>query len=672
MKISYSWLKDYIKGTLPRPEKLAKILTLHAFEVKSLTKREGDYVLDIDVLPNRAKDCLSHIGIARECVTLVSLKFKIQNLKFKETKRLKINKFLKVEVEEKKLCLRYTARVITDVKVKDSSKRIQKRLLACGIKPINNIVDATNYVMLETGQPLHAFDFDKLEPVRRGLRQIIVRSAKKREKVTILDGSEYELDKDILVIADKKEPLAIAGIKGGKVAEIDKNTQNIVLESANFNPSVIRKASKKLGIKSDASRRFEAGLDPNLTDWALERVVALIQKETRGKVVGGAADIYPKKVRPSKIKLDFKRIEDLLGVEIPRQKIRDILKHLELKFKEHRFSLEVEIPTWRGDLNIQEDLIEELVRIYGYNKICSVMPEVQLAFSEKNISLFWKNKTKDILVGAGFNEVYNYSFTNSNIDITQIEVANPMNINQRYLRSSLIPNLLNNICRNLKYFNRFKIFELGRVYRQKDNRIQEKESLAGAVISDSPKTFYRAKGAVELLLNRLGIKDFQIQHPASSIQYWHPARAAQIMVGRKVLGTIGEIHPEIKDAYSINSRVILFELDFESLTELAKIYGVYKPVSRYPLITLDLAVIMDNNFSWASVKKQALKEGNKVVKNIELFDVYKGKGIPRDKISFAFHVIYQAEDRTLTEKEVKLVHEKIVKVLEKMGGEVRK
>jgi len=707
MKISYNWLKDYIKGRLPKPEKLAQGLTLHAFEVESITKQGGDYILDIDVLPNRAHDCLSYIGVARECAALTSSKFKVQSLKFKEERNLRINKFLKVEVKDKRLCHRYTARVITGVKVKDSPKWIKRRLLACGLKPINNIVDATNYVMLETGQPLHAFDLEKIgsgnpkstgianfsSRSNRGLKsatpqkikKIIVRRAKKNEKINTLDGGEYELDRDILVIADKKEPLAIAGIKGGKIAKINRDTQTIVLESANFNPLAVRRSSKKIGIKSDASRRFEAELDSNLCEPALDRVTGLIQAVAHGKVVKGLVDIYPKKVKPLRIKLDLEQVKKILGIEISRQSIKNTFKSLGANIKEHKFYLEVEIPTWRRDLSIPEDLIEEIARIYGYNNIPSQMPEVQLDIPKVDISLLWENKIKDILVGAGFTEVYNYSFINanqtqiSNTDRAPIKIANPMNINQKYLRTSLIPNLLNSVKENLKYFQRFKIFELGKIYYQGGGEIQEKKSLTGAAVGENSRTFYQAKGVVELLLSKLGIQNFNlqpltsnIQHLTSNIQFWHPSRTAEITIGRKVLGTIGEVHPEILAKYSIDSKVVLFDIDSAKLIELVRPYKIYKPVSRYPTVTLDLAVVLPKNFLWADIKNQVLKEGGRLVKGIKLFDIYKGNQLPKGKISFAFHIIYQAEARTLKEREAKMVHEKIVRALEKIGGEVRR
>ncbi len=713
MRFSYNWLKDYIKGRLPKPEKLAELLTLHSFEVESITERAGDYILDIDVLPNRAADSLSHIGIARECAALTNSKLEtgIANFssrfdrglksatprKLKEDRKLKINKFLRVEVKDKKLCHRYTARVITGVKVKDSPKWIKRRLLACGLKSINNIVDATNYVMLEIGQPIHAFDLDKVSGIQNQkskiknqkykskIKKIIVRRAKKGEKITILDGEEYELDRDILVIADRRQPLAIAGIKGGKKAEINGDTQTIVLESANFNPLAIHRSSKKIGIKSDASRRFEAELDSNLCEPALDRVTGLIQKVAGGKVAKGLVDIYPKKVKVVRIKLDLKQVKKILGIEISRRTLKDTFKHLGANIKEHKFYLEVEIPTWRRDLSISEDLIEEIARIYGYNNIPSQMPEVQLDILKVDVSLFWEDKIKDILAGAGFTEVYNYSFMSDKnfrvfprcyprVSASTIEIANPMNINQRYLRASLVPNLLTNVKENLKYFQRFKIFELGKIYYQEGSEIQEKKSLTGAVVGENSRTFYQAKGVVELLLSKLGIQNFNLQPLTFNLEssFWHPSRTAEITIGRKVLGTIGEVHPEILAKYSIDLKVVLFDIDSTKLIELARPYKIYKPVSRYPTVTLDLAVVLPKNFLWADIKNQALKEGGRLVKGIKLFDIYKGRELPRGKISFAFHIIYQAEARTLKEREAKSVHEKIVRALEKIGGEVRR
>ena len=362
MVFSYNWLQSFFQKKLPKPEKLAELLTMRSFEVGEVKKVGKDYILDIDVLPNRAPDCFSHLGIAREIAVITGLKYTGLTCVISEDKKIKAKDFVSVEVKNKLACPRYTARVITDVKVGPSPKWIQERLKICGLRPINNIVDIANYVMLETGQPLHAFDGEKLAE-----KKIIVRFAQNREKIVTLDEEKYDLSEDILVIADLKKPVAIAGVKGGKIPEIDKKTKIVVLESANFELRTIRRGSKKLGLITDASLRFEHGIDPNLTEFAINRAAYLIQEIAKGKIAQGLVDVYPKKVFPKRIRLDLDYVERLLGVKISHNEIKNILKRLGFKVDgvEPR-QLSVEVPTRRLDISIPEDLIGEIGRIYGY------------------------------------------------------------------------------------------------------------------------------------------------------------------------------------------------------------------------------------------------------------------------------------------------------------------
>ncbi|MDP1538945.1 MAG: phenylalanine--tRNA ligase subunit beta, partial [bacterium] len=397
MIFSYNWLQSFCRQKLPKPEKLAEILTMHFAEVEEIKKESQDFTLNIDVRPNRAGDCFSHLGIGRECGAL--LKFEVRNpqSEIKEDKSLKAKDFVSIEVNDKIACPRYTARVINDVKVGSSPKWLKDRLKVCGLRPINNIVDIANYVMLETGQPLHAFDGGKIEG-----KVIIVRFAKKREKIVTLDEEKYDLDENVLVIADAKNPIAIAGIKGGKLPEIDLKTKMVILESANFNPQTIRKGSKNLNLKTDASLRFEHGIDPNLTESAANRAAFLIQKLTKGKVAQGLVDVYPKKLLSKIIRLDLNYVESLLGVKIPEKEIRNILESLGFKISAFakasadKKNLIVTVPTFRLDVSIPEDLIEEIGRIHGYDKIPFAFPISSLVLPQKNLNIFWEDMTKNI------------------------------------------------------------------------------------------------------------------------------------------------------------------------------------------------------------------------------------------------------------------------------------
>jgi len=694
MIFSYNWLQSFFKKKLPRPEKLAELLTLHSFEVKEVEKAGRDFVLDIDILPNRGPDCFSHIGVARECCAVLNSKLKTLILKPIEDKKLKAGDFISVEVRDIKACPRYTARVITDVKVNFSPQWIKERLKVCGLRPINNIVDITNYVMLETGQPLHAFDGQKLEG-----KKIIVRFAKKGEKIITLDGEKYELDNDILVIADAKKPVAIAGIKGGKSPEINRKTRTVVIESANFNPRVIRRGSKKIDLKTDASLRFEHGIDPNLTELAINRAAFLIQKIAGGKIVQGLVDRYQLKILPKRIKLDLGYVERLLGLKIPVQKIKQILNKLEFRIIEVRPSyLVVEIPTQRLDITIAEDLIEEIARIYGYPKIPSVFPIASLIPPKRNLDIFWEDMTKNILKEIGFTEVYNYSFiSEKEAEIfgfkksILFEIENPMSIEQKYLRPSLIPNLLKNIGENFKNFGEVKIFELGKIFR-KAKFSEEKRMLTGLIAKkEGREEFYDLKGAIDLLLNRLGIAkvwyDFYQPTPGESkLSIWQLKKSAEIKVNHIELGFLGEISPKILEGLKIFSkaedffakgkqipgRIVLFDLDFEKLTKLVSEEHEFRPISPYPAAIRDISVLIPQGVLVEEVLNKIEMAGRGLIRDVDLFDIYEGEELPEGKKSLAFHIIYQSGIKTLSSKEIDEIQQRIIKVLEEEEWQVRK
>lgn len=683
MIFSYSWLQSFFKKKLPSPDKLAELLTMHAFEVQEVKKIDKDYLLDIDILPNRASDCFSYLGLAREIRTITNLTFlvDVKKVKLNENKKLKAKDFVKIEVENKEDCSRYTARVITDVKVESSPKWIQERLKICGLRPINNIVDIANYIMLETGQPLHAFDGQKLEG-----RKILVRRAKKGEKIITLDEEKYDLDKNILVIADAKKPVAIAGIKGGKGTEIDEKTKIVVLESANFNPQVIRQGSKELNLKTDASLRFEHGLDLNLTEIAINQSAYLIQKIAGGKIIQGLIDIYPSKIFPKKIKLDLDYLEGLLGVKISINEIKDILRRLNFKYIEIKSRyIMIEIPTFRLDISLAEDLIEEIGRIYGYEKIPSTFPVAALIPPKKNLDIFWENMTKDILKEIGFSEVYNYSFIGEKEkEIFQyqekkiIEIENPTSLEFKYLRPNLIANLLKNIQRNQKNFKEIKIFELGKIFKkiknQKSIKLEEKRMLTGLI---NKEAFYEIKGVVDSLLNKLGISniwydEYQPSPEDSKLSLWQLKRSAEIKTDNEKIGFLGEISPKILENLKIENKVTVFDIDFEKLSKLVSEEHEYQPISRFPAAIRDLAILVPQGVKVEEVLNKIENTGGPLIRDIDLFDIYEGEEISEGKKNLAFHLIYQAEDRTLSSAEIEEIQEKIIKALEEEGWGIRR
>jgi len=679
MVFSYNWLQSFFKRKLPAPKKLAELLTSHFASVEEIKKKGKDFTLDIDIKPNRAGDCFSHLGIAREIAAILNLNFQLPETKIKEDKKLKLKDFIRVEVVGRGTCQRYTAKVITGVKIGNSPEGIKARLKVCGLRPINNIVDIANYVMLETGQPLHAFDGEKLEG-----KKIIVRFAKEGEKITTLDGEKYNLDDDILVIADSQKPVAIAGIKGGKLPEIDNKTKVVILESANFNSQVIRRASRKLNLRTDASLRFEHGLDPNLTEFGISRAAYLIQKIAKGKVIKGSIDIYPKKTIAKRINLDLSYLKSLLGVEISRSRIMDILKKLEFKIvhspKESlrlptgqaKFNiLTVEVPTFRLDIFLQEDLIEEVGRIYGYEKIPVLFPVSALIPPKKNYEIFWEETTKNILKEAGFSEVYNYSFIsekdknifgNNNL----IELENPLSVDFKYLRASLIPNLLKNIQKNQKKAAKIKIFELGKIFRKNKEKLEEKRMLTATILGEE---FYQLKGVVDLLLNKIGISDvwydnYKPTPEESKLSLWHSKKCAEIKIGQEEVGFLGEMSDKISETLKLSQKVVLFDLDFEKLAKLASEEHEFRPIPKYPSAVRDLAILVPPQVKVEEVLNVIEITGGTLVRDIDLFDIYEGEELPEGKKNLAFHLIYQAQDRTLSSKEIDQLHQKIIKTLE--------
>ncbi|MEA3344520.1 MAG: phenylalanine--tRNA ligase subunit beta [Patescibacteria group bacterium] len=691
MIFSYNWLQSFFEKPLPKPEKLAELLTMRSFEVEKVEKFSKDYILDIDVLPNRGPDCFSHKGIAKEIAVLTGIKIKDKKIKIKEKNKLKTKNFVAIDIKDKSNCLRYTLRVIDNIKVADSPKWIQDRLMTCGLKPINNIVDISNYIMIETGQPLHALDFDKLDSSTKDdlkQKEIIVRKAKKGESITTLDNKEIDLDNQILIIADSKEPLAIAGIKGGRKAEIDKDTKTIVLESANFDSKIIRATSKKIGIKTDASWRFEHKIDLNLCESAIDQVADLIQKTAGGDIASGLVDFYPKKALAKKINLNLDYVSQLLGIEIPKKDIIDILRKLGFQIKSHSLKfrkkgnknlkseiLNIEIPTFRMDISIPEDLVEEIGRIYGYEEIPDVFPVVSLIPVKKNPQIFWKNLAKDILKEIGFTETYNYSFINKQqakvfrYNINEIiEIENPISKEFQYLRPSLIPGLIKDVKENFKHYNEIYIFELGKIFL-KDN--VEKRMLSGLIAKKQGKDgFAELKGAIDSLFAKLGIAgvwydEFQQTPEQSKLSIWNLGKCAEIKVNGKEIGFLGEISSNVLKDLDIKGKMILFDLDFEQLSSFCSEKSEYEPISRHPLAIRDIALLLPKNTKVMEVLNKIESISSPLIKDVDLFDIYEGQELPEGKKNLAFHIIYQAKDRTLTSDEIDKIQEKIIQVLEK-------
>ncbi len=679
MKYSYNWLKE-LSGTKKSPEQLADLLTMKAFEVESVKKVKGDTVLEIKILADRGHDALSHIGIVREICAIENRQSKHLRAQL-PSKRSKI---LKVEIRDKKLCSRYIGVVMNNIKVAPSPKWMREKLEACGIRSINNIVDTANYVMLETGQPMHAFDLNKLTTDNQQLATINIRKAREGEEVKLLDGIVKKLSSEDLVIADSKKALAIAGIKGGAEAEISENTKSIVLEAANFNATAIRKSRMRLGLKTDSSDRFEKEIDPNLAETAMAYAVQIITK--LGGKTEGIADVYSVKIKPWKIKLDFDYVSKLLGENIPDNMVKKILNSLELKTTGNGRNIAVTVPTRRIDLKTQEDLIEEIGRIYGYEKIKPLPLVAPVQAAPINEQRSFERIVRRILVGAGFSEVYNYSFYSQKTaglaelgSIKHLELENPANPDQKLMRISLIPNILKNIAENIKYYKNFEIFEIGRAYWSNNEILpEEKRMLVGAMVLETrgkkhesrkkDTIFYEMKGCADILLKRLGINDyyydiFNAVPSNTSVNLWHEGRSAQIKIqGREEgIGFIGEINPLILVNFDIHERVAIFEFNLEKLREVSQSEREYLPIRKYPEVTRDISLIAPQGILVDEILQAIQRAGGDLVLDVDLFDIFD---FADGSSSYAFHIIF-GTDKTLKSKEVDELMKKITDLLEK-------
>ena len=643
-------------------------------EVEGVEKRGNDFVLDINIGPNRASDCFSHFGIAREIAAHIGAIAEIPDFRPNAGNKKKTKDFVSVELKDKNECSRYVAKAIVGVRVGPSPKWLKDKLEICGLNSINNVVDAANYVMLETGQPLHAFDFKKLavsgKSERAGKQKaLIVRRARSGEKITTLDKEKYELNNDILIIADSDGPLAIAGIKGGQKAEIGNDTEIIILESANFNPIAVRRAARILGFKTDASLRFEHGLDPNLAEFAIERTARLIG-EIAGNVSScGELDVYPKKVLPKKIILKADYAEKLLSVKISAREIKRILTNLGFKIiGEQSSQLIVEVPTFRQDVSLAEDLVEEIGRIYGYEKIPSIFPLAFLIPPKRNSRVFWEDNIKNIFKELNFAESRNYSFFSEDEanffgykKNKLIELENPLSKEQKYLRAGLIPGLVKNIKKNYGHCGVFGIFELGNIFTSPG---KEESALAGILRGEA---FYKVKGVIDLLLSKLGISGAWYNECGLESQngncWSHPKRRAEIMVGRTRIGLIGEVSPCVLEKLQVGERLTCFEISFDILARLASWEHEYRPISKFPAAIRDIALLVPAKVKVADVLNKINAAGGSLVRDADLFDVYEGEKIPSGKKNFAFHIVYQAADRTLKSEEIDKIHQRIIKAL---------
>ena len=636
----------------------------------------NDHVLDIDnkSITHRS-DLFSHLGIAREYAAIRNLKLKLPKLnKLKTSNKHK----LKVQVDNKELCPRYQALVLDNIQIKESPAWMQQRLIAAGMRPINNIVDITNYVMLEFGQPLHAFDYYKLFE-----QTIIIRNAKKTEKIKTLDGQDRELAFHDLVIADAQKPIAVAGVIGGENSEVDAKTKTIVLESANFNKTSVRKTAQRLGIRTEANIRFEKGLGLIQCAQAMQRAVALLIEYAGAEVSSKLHDLTQTSLKLKIIKVDLAYINDLAGIEIPKKKVISILNALELKTKEKKKGIiEVEVPLFRTDLNIPEDIIEEVTRVFGYDQITPqplhgklepVVPVQRLAIGDE---------IRRMLVGWGFTEMMNYSF-HGDQDLRNtclktedhIELANPVSDDLKYLRITLLPKLLSNIKHNLDLnYHDLRLFEIGHVYF-----VPKKEITVLSVIltGDKEDIFFQAKGILEKLFQNSNIeylfkKVDIVQETSPYANIFNNDVYSRVYCQGQDIGNLNLINQELLDNYGIKGQVGYFSIYLEEVSKYANTNLEYQALPKYPPVTIDLAVTLPEKYSWKEVRHEIMIT-NSLIKEVELFDLYTGEKVGKGNKSFAMHLVFQPNKKTLEMKEVEQMREEIVKQLnKKFKAEIRK
>ena len=641
-------------------------------------------VFELEITPNRP-DCLSLIGVAREIRAETGNPLKLPTVDLKESST-NAGDLTSVTIDAPDLCPRYAARVIQGVKVAESPAWLQQRLESVGIGVINNIVDVTNFVLMEYGQPLHAFDYDKLTENR-----IVVRRATDIEQITTLDEVERELTPDMLVIADAEKPVALAGIMGGYDSEITETTCDVLLESAYFNPSSVRATAKALGISTEASYRFERGADPGVVLAALDRAAQLIAELAGGTVCEGTVDVYPGQQPLTQIQLRSERVNFVLGTALEAVEMAQILNRLGFNVDSTGEVYQVTVPTFRSDITREIDLIEEIARVHGYDNIPTTLPKGDIPVPVPNSKTEVRRCIKYFLLAAGMMEAVNYSFCDPNcfdkirLDVDDplrntLRLRNPLSPEMSVLRTILTPGLLENAQHNRNHqIDTIAIFEIGGVFVH-DGEEKEPERVAGVlagqigegVYSDPyrPPDFFDIKGLVEGMLEICGVVDWTLQK--TDVPTFHPGRNAEVLLGDKRIGVFGEAHPEVLENYDLPYKAYLFEFNLEGLADATTFAKRFEPISIYPKVARDLAIVVDKAVLSDMPTELIYTTGGDVVDSVRLFDVYEGEQVPEGKKSLAYTITYHSSTETLTDKAVNALHDKVVKRLnQELSAELR-
>ena len=629
-----------------------------------------DHVVEFEITPNRP-DCLSVIGLAREASATFGRPLKLHTPEVKGCGG-SIAELVDIDIEDGDLCPRYTARMVKNVKIQPSPAWMRERLRNSGVRPINNIVDITNYVMLEYGQPMHAFDFSCVEG-----GHIIVRTAREGETIQTLDGNQRNLTTSMLCICDENKPVCVAGVMGGANSEIVGDTAMVLFESANFNGTSVHRTAAALNMRTDASSRYEKGLDPMNTLKAVERACELVELLGAGEVVEGVMDVIAKDSNPVTVKLEPEKVNGLLGTDVSREEMVRILEALDFKVEGDT----IHVPSWRSDVEHYSDIAEEVARFYGYNNIPDTLSNGLTARRGLTDIQQTENLLGSVCRAAGYDEIITYSFISptyyDKIDLPKdsplrdsLKILNPLGEDTSIMRTTTLPSMLEILTRNYNFRNKSaKLYELGRVYfKRADGLADEPKVLTLGAYGDG-MDFFTLKGAVEAVLKQLRIENVRFLADSENPSY-HPGRCAKVFSGDRLLGVLGQIHPHVAGNYGVDAELYAAELRFDALYESKGAQPVYQPLPKFPAVTRDIAVVCDKAVTVGELEDAILKGAKGLLKDVALFDIYTGVGIAPGKKSVAFNLTLRSDDRSLTAEEADADVKSILTALEQECGAV--
>lgn len=636
----------------------------------------NDVVFEYEITSNRV-DCYSVVGIAREAAATFHKEF-VPPVVTKTGNEEDVNDYIKVSVENKDLCSRYCARVVKNIKIAPSPKWMQRRLASVGIRPINNLVDITNYVMEEFGQPMHAFDLSKIAG-----NEIVVKNAQDGEKFVTLDGQERILDKDVLMICDREKEIAIAGIMGGENSMITDDVHTMLFEAACFDGVNIRKSSKRLGLRTDASGKFEKGLDPNNAMAAIDRACQLIEELGAGEVVGGTVDVYGKVKEPVRVPFDAKKINAMLGTDISEEEMLGYFKKIDLEYDPE--TKEVIAPTFRHDLFRIADLAEEVARFYGYDNIPTTLPTGEATTGKLSFKLRIEEIARDIAEFCGFSQGMTYSFESPKVFDklllpedsplrNTVNIMNPLGEDYSIMRTTSLNGMLTSLATNYNRRNKsVRLYELGNIYLPKQLPVTElpEERMQFTLGMYGDGDFFSMKGVVEEFFEKIGMNKRETYDPHAGKSFLHPGRQANIVYDGNVVGYLGEVHPEVADIYGIGDRAYIAVLDMPAILPYASFDRKYEGIAKYPAVTRDISMVVPKEILAGQIEEVIENKGGAYLESFALFDLYEGSQIKEGFKSIAYSIVFRAKDKTLEEADITTAMNKILKALEEMGIELR-